>query len=814
MALPDRASIVDVRVGGAQLLLRRSFTDPSRPGEWDHPGGHIDPGETPEQAAVREVWEESGLRIRPEQLQFVRKVAKPEKGVYWFYRADLPESAADHVRLSDEHMNYVLLSNPRENPKWLSKYLGGKDTSGMTTEQKQKGVATGLATRAATKTAGHVVKKQMAKRAAAQAAKMGAKQGIKAAGTTVPIAGWAVTGAIMAYDAAPEAWAVGKESIEKGKKTLSDVRAAKGAKEKAKALGRGYLAGAKHGAAGVARIGTAAIVGSGVVKMGREAYAEKQMKKNGAADALVRVGARVGSKAAAKVAAKVAARGVARKAAQKAIQKGGAKFVQAGAQRGGQAAAQSVAQTASAWTSAAKVAGGSVLAFTGFGKTVATEAREVIDIAKGRKKLQEVRTNPADLQANYAEISEMLKNMPADWRRQYNSGRRKLADAGGPVLPNNPKPEHVVELIGITAGGNLSKDRPTGPNPVPQAVRDAAMEGLRLSHAHNYGAWDFIGIARAVELSIVPSVSNETKKRMKNYFTRHLKDKQSGRFGNTLDPSRGYMAWLNWGGDPGLKWVSMAAKKNPGMFPASFYSVFKDNDMSAPVEGFSRAKVTDLGPNGQRWVEGQRAFVMGTINRINQAITNADKSSPDRNNESIADIVAAYANLKFSMDLPLTFMDQVGGHRADNGDYEMPTPGTAAVMEVLVAQENMALAAWHSLTRAIEKVSRTTRTAGRLTDLVNKAMEGKSADQVRAALPGVTAELVKDTNIRKPLVGTILMLKEYAHALVPPGATPCPKCGGVGFLAQFMHVDRGTCYACAGSGVKSTNRSNPSRSDI
>jgi len=94
------------------------------------------------------------------------------------------------------------------------------------------------------------------------------------------------------------------------------------------------------------------------------------------------------------------------------------------------------------------------------------------------------------------------------------------------------------------------------------------MEGLRLSHAHNYGAWDFIGIARAVELSIVPSVSNETKKRMKNYFTRHLKDKQSGRFGNTLDPSRGYMAWLNWGGDPGMSWANSklageGSKRNP-----------------------------------------------------------------------------------------------------------------------------------------------------------------------------------------------------------------------------------------------------------
>jgi ADP-ribose pyrophosphatase YjhB (NUDIX family) len=558
MSLPNRASIVDVRLGGAQLLLRRSFTDPSRPGEWDHPGGHIDPGETPEQAAVREVWEESGLRIRPEQLQFVRKVAKPEKGVYWFYRADLPESAADHVRLSNEHMNYVLLSNPRENPKWLSKYLGGKDTSGMTADQKIKGAAGGVATVAATRAATHLVKKQLAKKAATQAAKTGAKvatkQAVKAGGATVPIAGWAVTGAIMAYDAAPEAWAVGKEGVAKGQAVLEQVKSTEGLSAKAKAAGRGYADLMKHGFTGSARIGAAAVVGSDVVKMGREAYEEKRMKKNGVADVTGKAALRVGRKALQKVGSKAAARG---------------------ASAAAPAFIRSMERAARLTPRAIRAAEGVIMpGLKAGGKWVGTAALAVtggaLAIKGARQQIQEVKAvatkeNPADLEANYREISQLLKSMPAEWRRQYNSGRRKLADAGGPVLPTNPKPEHVVELIGITAGGNLSKDRPTGPNAVPQSVRDAAMEGLRLSHAHNYGAWDFIGIARAVELSIVPSVSNETKKRMKNYFSRHLKDKQSGRFGNTLDPSRGYMAWLNWGGDPGMSWANSGAKKNPGL---------------------------------------------------------------------------------------------------------------------------------------------------------------------------------------------------------------------------------------------------------
>lgn len=538
MQPPNRASIVDVRVGDAQLLLRRSFSDPSRPGEWDHPGGHIEPGESPEEAAVREVFEETGLRIRPDQLVFTRKLVRP-KGVYWFYRADLPESAADSVKLSFEHMNYVLLSNPN----WFSKYISGKDTSQMSTEQKAKGAAGNVAQRAATKAAIHVGKKQVAKMAAKKAAQTGVKQAVKAGGAGVPIAGWAVTAALMTYDAAPEAWAVAKESASLAKSELKSVREAKGVKGKIKALGHSGMAGARQYTLGGARIGAAAFVGSDTVKMAREAAAEKWgggVKKNGLADAAVRVGGRVGGRLVGRLGGKAGGR-IVMQSVGKAAAKGS-----------GKAAAEAVSKSGSALKSGLL----GIAALTGIAKGTVREGREVYEIAKGERK------NPSDLQANYAEIHEMLKKMPADWRRQYNSGRRKLADAGGPVLPNSPKPEHVAQLIGITAGGNLSKDRLEGPNAVPDEVREAAMKGLRLSHAHNYGAWDFIGIARAVELATVPSVSNETKKRMKNYFTRHLKDKTSGRFGNELDPSRGYMAWLNWGGDAGFNWVNNMRKNS------------------------------------------------------------------------------------------------------------------------------------------------------------------------------------------------------------------------------------------------------------
>lgn len=44
---------------GRVLLLRHA-----KLGKWLPPGGHIEPNELPDEAAVREVWEEAGIRVR------------------------------------------------------------------------------------------------------------------------------------------------------------------------------------------------------------------------------------------------------------------------------------------------------------------------------------------------------------------------------------------------------------------------------------------------------------------------------------------------------------------------------------------------------------------------------------------------------------------------------------------------------------------------------------------------------------------------------------------------------------------------------
>lgn len=64
---------------GEVLLQKRSMTKDSYPGLWDiSAAGHVDAGESPLQAAIREVSEEVGIGIKEEDLQKigVRKSAK------------------------------------------------------------------------------------------------------------------------------------------------------------------------------------------------------------------------------------------------------------------------------------------------------------------------------------------------------------------------------------------------------------------------------------------------------------------------------------------------------------------------------------------------------------------------------------------------------------------------------------------------------------------------------------------------------------------------------------------------------------------
>jgi isopentenyldiphosphate isomerase len=58
--------------GGELIIQKRSMTKKSHPGLWDSSvAGHVDPGESPVSASVREISEELGIRVEEKELAFI-----------------------------------------------------------------------------------------------------------------------------------------------------------------------------------------------------------------------------------------------------------------------------------------------------------------------------------------------------------------------------------------------------------------------------------------------------------------------------------------------------------------------------------------------------------------------------------------------------------------------------------------------------------------------------------------------------------------------------------------------------------------------
>jgi 8-oxo-dGTP diphosphatase len=87
------ASAIVVRDG--RVLLARRAVDPLR-GYWDIPGGFLEAGEEPESGAVRELLEETGLRVQPRELlgMWIDRYGDGPDSVFTlniYYLADAPD---------------------------------------------------------------------------------------------------------------------------------------------------------------------------------------------------------------------------------------------------------------------------------------------------------------------------------------------------------------------------------------------------------------------------------------------------------------------------------------------------------------------------------------------------------------------------------------------------------------------------------------------------------------------------------------------------------------------------------------------------
>ena len=94
----------------------------------------------------------------------------------------------------------------------------------------------------------------------------------------------------------------------------------------------------------------------------------------------------------------------------------------------------------------------------------------------------------------------------------------------------------------------------------PSSVAKAARRALKLraSLPASKRGMTQVGIRRASQLANRKPVSLSTLKRMVSFFARHEVDKKGKGWGKD---SKGYQAWLGWGGDPGRAWAKRIVKR-------------------------------------------------------------------------------------------------------------------------------------------------------------------------------------------------------------------------------------------------------------
>jgi 8-oxo-dGTP pyrophosphatase MutT (NUDIX family) len=88
-----RVASVVVRAGNRVLLGKRRDT-----GRWTLPSGHADVDESMPEAAVRELWEEAGLRVSLEMLTFLGREKRRNRSGEWMeafvFEVELAEEAS------------------------------------------------------------------------------------------------------------------------------------------------------------------------------------------------------------------------------------------------------------------------------------------------------------------------------------------------------------------------------------------------------------------------------------------------------------------------------------------------------------------------------------------------------------------------------------------------------------------------------------------------------------------------------------------------------------------------------------------------
>jgi len=96
---------------GAELLVLRRDDRPDipYPNHWDLPGGGREGDESPQECALRETREETGLVLQPGDLTWTASYLRPVRGRVWFFAAHQPAERQDEIVFGSEGQGWALM---------------------------------------------------------------------------------------------------------------------------------------------------------------------------------------------------------------------------------------------------------------------------------------------------------------------------------------------------------------------------------------------------------------------------------------------------------------------------------------------------------------------------------------------------------------------------------------------------------------------------------------------------------------------------------------------------------------------------------
>lgn len=132
MSVPEAASVSGVLKRRGLVLVAKRVPGGDLGGKWEFPGGKVEPGESPEEALVREFLEELQLDIQVGDFLgeggFIHRGKKVRLLVYFVSSESEPIHGVDHTELRwvtwEELQDLDLAPSDKQALSWIGQRLG------------------------------------------------------------------------------------------------------------------------------------------------------------------------------------------------------------------------------------------------------------------------------------------------------------------------------------------------------------------------------------------------------------------------------------------------------------------------------------------------------------------------------------------------------------------------------------------------------------------------------------------------------------------------------------------------------------------